>query len=368
VWAAASVLAVGAAMALFIGYKGDSANLQFYGRLYGAVLHLQLLIDLFVLTPAILVTVWPKGGAVAQAAYREGWRQPMFWLVTGFGLLLTWVAVVLPYFTFGDDYKMMKQIGFDIIMLAAVLFGVLAASISISEEIEGRTAITLMSKPINRRQFLVGKFLGILMACAGMSLILAWNLNWALLVMPEFDALNKDRAYDAMPAQAKAALIPAFQSAVPVGGPAKVVAEGAGMWFGEQAAHLLGVALGFGQVMILVAIATALATRLPFVVNVVVCLVVYFLGHLAPVVVKVTEKATDGGQAGVGLVKFLGNLFDALLPALEFFNMGPAIIRETPLDLGPFAIYVATVSGYAVIYTLIALIIGLLLFEDRDLA
>ena len=36
--------------------------------------------------------------------------------------------------------------------IAAVLFGVLASSMSISEEIEGRTAITLMSKPVSRRQ------------------------------------------------------------------------------------------------------------------------------------------------------------------------------------------------------------------------
>ena len=57
-----------------------------------------------------------------------------------------------------------------------------------------------------------------------------------------------------------------------------------------------------------------------------------------------------------------------LLPALEFFNMGPAIIRETPLDLWQFAGYVVTVFGYSVLYTVIALVVGLLLFEDRDLA
>ena len=104
-----------------------------------------------------------------EAAYREGWRQPMFWLITVFGILLTWIAVVLPYFTFGDDYKMMKQIGFDIVMLAAVLFGVLGASMSISEEIEGRTAITLLSKPVKRWQFLLGKFVGILLAALSMT-------------------------------------------------------------------------------------------------------------------------------------------------------------------------------------------------------
>ena len=111
-------------------------------------------------------------------------------------------SIVIPYFTFGDDYKMMKQIGFDIVMLAAVLFGVLAASMSISEEIEGRTAITVMSKPINRRQFLIGKFLGILLACAAMSLMLG--------LVPELGAAghagvrqDQRRSFDPMPIQAE---------------------------------------------------------------------------------------------------------------------------------------------------------------------
>jgi hypothetical protein len=114
-----------------------------------------------------------------------------------------------------------------------------------------------------------------------------------------------------------------------------------------------------------VAISAALATRIPFVVNLVLILVIYLLGHLAPVVVAVTQGASG---AGLGLVSFLGKLFDVLLPALEFFNMGPAIIRESPLDLWRFAGYVLTVFGYSVIYTGIALLVGLLLFEDRDLA
>jgi hypothetical protein len=358
------VIAAGVAVAAYAGYKSDATSLEFNGRyVYGSVLHLQLLIDLFILMPNLLVLVWPKGGAVALAAYREGLRQPMSWLIVVVAVVGTWVSVFIPYFTFGDDYKMMKQIGFDVVMLAAALFGVLAASMSISEEIEGRTAVTLMSKPVNRRQFLIGKFLGIIMACLALSLVIGWNLTFALRAQPEFDRINE--VVDPMPQQAEAALVPAFTAAVPGTAP-KVIARGAGLWFADSFAHSLGIALGFGQVMILVAIASALATRLPFVVNLVLCLVIYFLGHLAPVIVQVT-RAGDGGTA-MGLVGFLGQLFDVLLPALEFFNMGPAIIRESPLDLWQFAGYVATVFGYAVLYTAIALIVGLLLFEDRDLA
>jgi hypothetical protein len=223
-----------------------------------------------------------------------------------------------------------------------------------------------MSKPINRRQFLIGKFLGILMACMAMSLVIGWNLNIALRVMPEFDKMSE--AVDPMPLQANATFQPYFEKAVP-SIPGKIVARGAGAWFADTFAHTLGLFLGFGQVMILVAIASALATRIPFVVNLVMCLIIYFLGHLAPVVVKVAENtAATGTTAGIGLVGFLGKLFDVLLPALEFFNMGPAIIREAPLDVWQFGTYVLTVFGYSILYTAIALLVGLLLFEDRDLA
>jgi hypothetical protein len=328
--------------------------------------------------PHVLVFLWPKGGAVAYAAYREACRQPMFWLIIGGAIVLIWLSVAIPYFTFGDDYKMMKQIGFDVVMLAAALFGVLAASMSISEEIEGRTAVTLMSKPVNRRQFLIGKFLGILMACLIMSLIVSWNLTFALRAMREFDRINNnpdptdpvstpvETVVDPMTFQAQKTVVPLFEKPVP-STPGKAIARGAGLWFSDAVAHTLGVMLGFGQVMILVAIASALATRLSFVVNLVLCLLIYFLGHLAPVIVRVTETAAGGG-VGVGLVGFLGRLFDVLLPALEFFNMGPAIIRESPLDLWRFGGYVLTVFGYSLIYTVIALLVGLLLFEDRDLA
>jgi ABC-type Na+ efflux pump permease subunit len=191
-------------------------------------------------------------------------------------------------------------------MLAALVFGVLAASMSISEEIEGRTAVTLMSKPINRRQFLVGKFLGILMACFAMSMILSWNMSFCQRVVREYDPINnnpdpsdimakpRDKVVDAMTLQGARVMVPAFQKVVPTQ-PGKTIAKGCGIWFGDAYANAFGVALGFGQVMILVAIATALATRLPFVINIVICLVIYIMGHLAPVVVHITELAKNRG-------------------------------------------------------------------------
>ncbi|MGL6075964.1 MAG: ABC transporter permease [Fimbriiglobus sp.] len=366
-YAIGAVIGVGLGFALLLGYRSDSSGLVNLGRSYASVLHLQILVDLFIYVPLLLTVLMPKLGAVALAAYREAWRQPMFWLIISGAKTLIGFAVVLPYFTFGDDFKMMKQIGYDIIMLAAILFGILAASISISEEIEGRTALTVMSKPVNRRQFLLGKFTGIMMACAAMCLMLTVTFNWALIAQVEYDQINKDTAIDPMVEEAKSIVAPLFQKVMP-NGPARGIAGGAGLWFGETLGNSIGVFLGFGQVMILLAVTTALATRLPFITNLVICLFLYFLGHLAPVIVRVTEQMSDKQSSAIGLVSFFGNVFDTLLPALEFFSVGPAIIRESPLGVVSFLLYVLTVNGYALIYTTIALLIGLLLFEDRDLA
>src|SRR5262249_12446673 len=119
------------AVAVFLGFQRGSGSLELYGRAYASVLHFQIGIDLFAPFFGLLTLVWPKGGAVALAAFREGIRQPMFWIIAmGAGIVLT-IGMVVPYFTFGDDFKLYKQICFDTAMASALLFGVLAASMSI---------------------------------------------------------------------------------------------------------------------------------------------------------------------------------------------------------------------------------------------
>src|SRR5262249_52385150 len=148
-------------MAFFVNLIQEPSLLVFWGKIFGALLNAQIGIDLLVVVFALLTLVWPQGTAVALAAFREGVRQPLFWLIVLAALFLLLVSPFFPYFTFGEDHKMVRELGHDMVMLAAVAFSVLAASMSISEEIEGRTAVTLMSKPVSRRQFLLGKYVGI---------------------------------------------------------------------------------------------------------------------------------------------------------------------------------------------------------------
>jgi hypothetical protein len=350
--ALAVVLGGGVALAATVNIIGDKERLVFWGRPFGAILLAQLLLDLFVITFAVLLLVWPKGAAVALAAFREGIRQPMFWMLTGTGVIFMLVSPYIPYFTFGEDYKMLKELGYSVIMLLAVVFAVLAAAMSISEEIEGRTAITLMSKPVSRRQFLIGKYLGNLLAALLMTAILGWCFLIVLWYKPIFDG-------EPLPTppwiEATRLAFPAVPDTV------LNFSLGALEWLDLAGATAPGVLLGFCQVMVLLAIAVALATRLPLVVNLVTCLVIFFLGHLSPVLVQVSEGKFR-------LVNFMAQFFNILLPGLEFFNLGNLIAHDASPPPGAFLMYVGSVTVYAVLYAIMALLFGLILFEDRDLA
>jgi ABC-type transport system involved in multi-copper enzyme maturation permease subunit len=358
----AVVVGVGGVVpAFFFGLIQDRDTLTTLGRIYAAVLELQLAVDLIVAAFGLLLLVWPKGAAVALSAFREGIRQPMFWLLFGFGVVLMGISPFIPYFTFGEDHKMVEELGYDTIMAMALLFGVLAASMSISEEIEGRTAVTLMSKPVSRRQFLLGKFAGILLAGVAMTVLLGWWFDWVLLYK---------RWYDRVDPEVLPAPVSSYLHAWMTTSGVPDFVRGIELWSMEAGRALPGLVLGFCHVMVLLAVAVSLATRLPMIVNLVICLGIYFGGHLTPVLVGIASDRAraDNGSPVSRMLLFMAELFNTILPGLDFFGLGTAVTRDSPLDVVPFLTYVGSVVLYGVLYTLIVLVFGLILFEDRDLA
>jgi ABC-type transport system involved in multi-copper enzyme maturation permease subunit len=357
-----TALAVAIGAGLLLGTAMELANqdpdsIRFWGGTYAAALQVQLNVDLFVVLFAVLLPLWPKGAAVALAAFREGLRQPMFWFIVVVALVLLILMPVLPYFTLGEDYKMVKDLGFSTIMLCAGLFGVLNASISISEEIEGRTAVTLMSKPVSRRQFLLGKFVGIALACLVITSVLSWFFDVMMLWKLQIEHHSQQ-----VPYPNPEWLVSATRHWERLWGMAPAFFfNGAGFWTNHVVSLLPGVVLGFCHAMVLTAIAVALATRLPMIVNVVCCIVVFMLGNLTPILQQVSQNK-------YALVRFMAQLSDTVLPGLDFFNLSVSIARDSPVPPGEFAVYVLSVTLYAVMYTAVALLFGLILFEDRDLA
>ena len=346
---------LGLGAAYFLNESSDPTTLRRWGRFYMAILHLQLGADLFVGGLAVLLTFWPKGGAVAFAAFREGLRQPMFWLLLGAASFMMIVSPFVPYFTFGEDVKMVKELCYAFAMLFPALLGVVVASMSVHEEIEGRTAVTVMSKPISRRQFLLGKFVGIAGAAMAMTVLLGWLLIWIILFKNTWDP-----GFGVDPPPDPAWVIQGADRLFPQSNHGDLL-KGIGFWVHDAGEALPGLIIGFCQVMVMVAVAVALATRVPMVVNVTACLVLYFLGHLT----SIMKEVTTGGNV---LISFMAQLFDVVLPGLDLFDVGTAVIRDMPLPPDSYALYTANVALYGLTYTAVALLVGLILFEDRDLA
>jgi len=339
----------------------DRSDLETSGQKYTLVLQLQLVIDFFILFFFVLLRVWPKGGAVAQAAFRESVRQPMFWLLLLFGFVILSISPVIPYFTFGEDHIMVQELGYDTLMLVATVFGALAASMSVTEEIEGRTAVTLMSKPVSRRQFLLGKYLGILLAALLMFGLLGSYFEGILLYKAWWDRL------DPVPLPS---WIASLLGSLDLSSDQTDLFRGIALWIDHTINTLPGLILSFCQVMVLVAVSVTLAVRVPMVVNLSIVVVVYLAAHLTPNLVFIGKKVvSDNPNSAVGQVlSFMSQTFDTILPALDFFRISPALLGDTPPPLGAFYLYVGSVALYGLLYTFIVLLFGLILFEDRDLA
>ncbi|GAC1471136.1 MAG: hypothetical protein NVSMB9_16930 [Isosphaeraceae bacterium] len=272
-----------------------------------------------------------KSLIIALATAKEAVRQPAFFVLVFIAGCSLIGSTVVPYFTFGEDIKMYKDTGLTTISFAGLLLALLTASSTVAEEIEGKTAITLLSKPINRRQFIIGKFIGI-----EMGVITLFGILGTLFAM----GVWYKYAYDLREA---------------AGG----LAETAKRW--AQVKQVMpGLALGFFEVTVLAAVSVAISTRLPMLVNLVVCIAIFFLGHLSPLLVEVTGH----GQVNE-LVSFMAQLFAWALPSLEFFNASPAISTGASI---PWLGYVVPALGYCVLYSGAALLFAFLLFEDRDLA
>jgi ABC-type transport system involved in multi-copper enzyme maturation permease subunit len=272
-----------------------------------------------------------KSLTIALATAKETIRQPAFFVMAVFAGALLILTIFVSYFTFGEDIKMYKDTGLTTISFFCMLLALLTASSTVAEEIEGKTAITLLSKPINRRQFIMGKFLGIELGVLALYLLLGALFAAGVWYKYAYDL--RESAGGAVESSKRLAQV---MQVMP------------------------GLALGFFEVTILTAISIAISTRLPMLVNLVVCILIFFLGHLSPVLVESTSQ----GQVNE-LVSFMAQLFAWVLPSLEFFNAGPSISTGSVI---PWRGYVLPALGYCVLYSGAALLFAFLLFEDRDLA
>lgn len=272
----------------------------------------------------------PKMSAIALATFKSEIAQPLFMIVMLVGVFALLAFIWIPYNTFGEDIKVLKDSGMVLIKVLCIIQAVWAASTSVSEEIEGRTALTVLSKPLRRRSFILGKYLGIFLTVAVVFILLGTVLMLVTAYKPIYDA--KENSLEQ----------PIWQ-----------------MCHLEMVGVVPGLLLAFMEVSILSAISVAISTRLPMLANFIISFAIYVIGHLTPLLV---QSSVEGKMFEA--VVFVAQLLSTLFPVLDHFSIEAAVAAGVPV---PYT-YLGWALLYTVIYGMIALLLALVLFEDRDLA
>jgi hypothetical protein len=111
--------------------------------------------------------------AVTLLTSTEGLRQPAFFLIFFTAAGLTAASPAFAFFHLGEEAKMVTDLGLSTVLTFSTLLAILTASSTITDEIEGRTALTMLSKPLKRTEFLLGKYFGVGITAVALVLLMA---------------------------------------------------------------------------------------------------------------------------------------------------------------------------------------------------
>jgi len=104
--------------------------------------------------------------AIAANTFVETIRQPVFGVVVLTTLILMILNVGLAAFTLDDDDKLLAELGLSTLLLSSLFLASFSATSVLTREIDNKTVVTVVSKPVNRPAFLLGKYLGLILALA----------------------------------------------------------------------------------------------------------------------------------------------------------------------------------------------------------
>lgn len=98
---------------------------------------------------------------IAVNTFRESARNKMFYLLVFFGVLFAFSSKLVSFLTLGDAMKVLKDTGLAAINFFCVLIAVFTGINLVYKEIDKKTVYNILSKPVRRDEFILGKFLGL---------------------------------------------------------------------------------------------------------------------------------------------------------------------------------------------------------------
>ncbi|MCC7407861.1 MAG: hypothetical protein IT442_07305 [Phycisphaeraceae bacterium] len=337
---------------------------------------------------------------LARNTFAQSIRQPIFIILLLAGVLALILNPSLAAYTLEDDNTLLVDMGLSTIALVCLLIAAFTATSVITDEIENKTVLTVISKPVARPLFVLGKFLGIAVAELTAFVI----LGIVFLMTVRHGVLQAARDHPDLPVIVLGfgAFFLAMLVAVLGNYLYRWVFHAAAVYCllallglawvmvllispdwrfqsitADFHAHLLdprkpnlpqiilALALVLQAVLIFAAAAIAASTRLKQVMTLVLCLVLFMLGLVNDSILGAylrQHPPAEALSAAARLGSWLLRGLYGLVPDLQVLWVADAIKQERPIPLS----FVLTASGYSLAYTAALLALAVLLFQRRQ--
>src|SRR5688572_15890880 len=260
---------------------------------------------------------------VAGAVFRESVRDRVPYSMVIFAALLMAASYLISQLTAGQDLKIIKDLGLAAIAIFGLLIAVFIGIGLVSKEVERKSVYGLLTKPITRSGFVVGKY-------AGLILTLAVNITamtvafYAVLYYMHVSAAESTRAAWEAPA--------------------------------VDPRLLIATLLIFAELAVVTAVALFFSTFSSPLLAMVLTLGLWIAGHFNADL-RNFENVVDAPVA-VWVAKFLYYV----LPNLAPFDIKAEVVHGIPVAMR----HVALTLLYAVVYAGMLLVGAIAIFRRRD--
>jgi ABC-type transport system involved in multi-copper enzyme maturation permease subunit len=240
--------------------------------------------------------------SIAFNTFRENLRDKLLYNLLIFALLMIGRSLILMRLTLGEFHRLLLDIGLGSINFFGILIAIFVGIGLVSKEIERKTIYTIVSKPVARFQFLLGKYLG---------LCLTLLINTSIMTSGLLAVL--------------------YLQDVPI--------------------H----AVLFKALGMITAVALLFSTFSSATLSAIFTLAIYVIGHLTP-----DLKAFGQKMEGVGRTVLEGMYY--ILPNLDRFNLKGHVTHQLDVPAGDLLMIVA----YGMAYTAFLLMLASVIFQQRD--
>ncbi|WP_038019012.1 ABC transporter permease [Synechococcus sp. PCC 7335] len=115
-----------------------------------------------------LSTTWSKIWTIARNVFLEVIRDRILYVVGIFAIIMVMAIVLLPEVAAGTEDKLILDTGLAAINLLSLLVVVFVGTSLINKEIEKKTVLVLIAKPVSRTEFILGKHFGLSLVMAAL--------------------------------------------------------------------------------------------------------------------------------------------------------------------------------------------------------